>query len=193
VEQQPGGSVRLAGGALDIESAGGTTVWWRTLLRAPVEITYEAEVVLRGGAHDRLSDLNCFWMAQDPARPPGGPPAERSGKFSDYDSLHTYYVGLGGNENTTTRFRRYDGTSARPLRPEHDLRETRHLLQANHCYRIRIVVQADRTEFWRDGECLFAFRDPAPLTAGYFAFRTVRSHLRISAFRVRSLGAPERT
>ena len=32
-------------------------------------------------------------------------PRKRSGKFSGSDSLLTYYVGMGGNNNTTTRFR----------------------------------------------------------------------------------------
>jgi hypothetical protein len=193
VEQQPGGSVRVAEGAMEIESTGGTTVWWRDPVAAPVEISYGAEVVVAGGPYDRLSDLNCFWMAQDPTRAMNEPPVARSGKFSDYDSLHTYYVGVGGNQNTTTRFRRYDGTSARPLLPQHDLREARFLLQANHRYRIRIVVRRASTEYWRDGEQLFAYEDPAPLTAGYFAFRTVRSHLRITEFRIRALGLPENT
>ena len=192
VEQESGGTVRCVDGTLEIESAGGSTVWWRGLLRAPVEIRYEAEVVVSGGPRDRLSDLNCFWMAQDPLRPAGEMPATRSGKFSDYDSLLTYYVGIGGNENTTTRFRRYDGTSARPLRPEHDLRDSWHLLRANHRYQIRIVVREDETEFWRDGERLFVFRDPTPLTSGFFAFRTVRSHLKLSRFQVQPLGAVHR-
>ena len=40
----------------------------------------------------------------------------RSGAFADYNDLLTYYVGLGGNRNTTTRFRRYIGDPVlRPL------------------------------------------------------------------------------
>ncbi len=184
VEQMPGGQVRTHEGVLDIVSAGGTTVWFRPLLSGPVEISYEAEVVVRDGPQDRLSDLNCFWMAQDPAGPAGALPAGRTGKFSDYDNLLTYYVGFGGNENTTTRFRRYDGTSVRPLLPVHDLRTPAFLLRPNHSYRIRIVVRDGTTEFWRDGELVFSFRDPAPLRSGYFAFRTVRAHLAIRHFRV---------
>lgn len=187
VEQMPGGRVRFADDRMEIESSGGTTVWWRTPLAAPIEISYRAEVVMAGGPHDRLSDLNCFWMAQDPTQAPGALPAGRSGKFSDYDNLRTYYVGYGGNENTTTRFRRYDGSGARPLLPEHDLRDAKFLLQPNHAYAIRIVVLSDQTEFWRDGERLFVFRDAAPLTSGYFAIRTVRSHLRISDFHLTPL------
>jgi hypothetical protein len=186
VEQMPGGRVTARGDSLVIEDAGGCTVWWREAMQAPCEITYEVTVVSRGGPFDRVSDLNCFWMAHDP-KAPGQRPAGRSGKFSDYDSLLTYYVGYGGNENTTTRFRRYDGTAARPLLPEHDRREPAYLLKANQTYRIRLVARDGTAEYWRDGEKIFAFQDGSPLTAGWFAFRTVRSHLEIRNFRVTPL------
>jgi hypothetical protein len=185
VEQMPGGRVTTRDGVLVIEDTGGSTVWWREKLTAPVEISYEVTVVSQGGPFDRVSDLNCFWMARDP-RSPGALPSGRSGKFSDYDSLLTYYVGYGGNNNTTTRFRRYDGTAARPLLPEHDLSAKQFLLEGNRTYRIRLVARDGVAEYWRDGERIFSFRDPAPLTSGWFAFRTVRSHLEIRSFAVKS-------
>ena len=187
VEQMPGGSVTTKDGALVIEDVGGSTIWFRQKLTAPIEITYEATVVVAGGPRDRLSDLNCFWMASDPRSPESTPfavPATRTGKFSDYDSLLTYYVGYGGNNNSTTRFRRYDGTPARPLLPEHDLSAKKFLLESNRPYRIRLVARNGVAEFWRDGEKIFTFRDPAPLSSGWFAFRTVRSHLVIRDLRV---------
>lgn len=183
VEQMPGGHVRAHDGMLEIEDAGGCTVWFREQLTAPVEITYDVTVVSAGGFYDRVSDVNCFWMAHDPqaaAKPPFG----RSGKFSDYDSLLTYYVGCGGNGNTTTRFRRYDGTPARPLLPEHDRREKEFLLEPNATYHLRLVAREGVAEYWRDGRCIFTFHDPAPLLGGWFAFRTVKSHLLIRNFRV---------
>ena len=182
VEQMPSGAVTVQDGALVIEDAAGCTVWFREKLIAPVEITYEITAISKGGPHDRISDVNCFWMAQDPKS--AGMPTGRSGKFSDYDSLFTYYVGMGGNTNTTTRFRRYDGTAARPLLPEHDLSDKRFLLESNRTYRIRLVARGGVAEYWRDDEKLFSFRDPSPLTSGWFAFRTVNSHLVIRHFRV---------
>lgn len=179
VEQMPGGTTVVKEGALVIEDVGGSTIWWREKLSAPVEINYEVTVVVAGGPPDRLSDLNCFWMAQDPrsAAAPFAAGQARTGKFSDYDSLLTYYVGYGGNNNSTTRFRRYDGTAARPLLPEHDLSEKRFLLEPNRTYKIRLVAREGVAEFYRDGENIFSFRDPAPLQSGWFALRTVRSHL----------------
>lgn len=189
VEQMPGGHVVSRDGTLVIQDAGGTTVWYRELLTAPVEVSWTVTVVSAGGPFDRVSDLNCFWMAQDPRRP-GERPTGRSGKFSDYDSLLTYYVGHGGNNNTTTRFRRYDGTAARPLLPEHDLGEPRFLLEPNRTYRLRVVARDGVAEYWCDGQRIFTFRDPQPLRQGWFAFRTVRSHLRIRDFTVTRPAAP---
>ena len=183
VEQMPGGTVTARDGALAIDDAAGCTVWFREKLTAPVEISYDIVAVSRGGPHDRVSDVNCFWMANDP-RAPGALPAVRTGKFSDYDSLLTYYVGYGANGNTTTRFRRYDGTPARPLLPEHDLNAKNLMLVPNQTVRIRLVARDGVAEFWRDGEKIFSFRDSTPLTSGWFGFRTVRSHLEIRNFRV---------
>lgn len=185
VEQMPGGSVKTQDGALIIEDAGGCTVWYRGPMTAPVEIRYDVTVVAHGGPHDRVSDVNCFWMANDPKAPDGCPFAPghgRSGKFTQYDSLQTYYVGMGGNTNSTTRFRRYDGNGAKPLLPEYDLRAPQFLLQPNHTYHLRIMVEDGTTEYWRDGVKFFSFHDPAPLTRGWFAIRTVKSHLEIRNF-----------
>lgn len=188
VEQQPGGKVAVEEGRLVIDDAAGCTVWWREPLTAPVRITYTARV----SSASRVSDLNCFWMASDPARPADLLAAghARNGKFSTYDSLRTYYVGYGGNKNTTTRFRRYDGSGARPLLPEHDLSSPEFLLKADHDYRIELVADADgHVSYRRDGLVVFDWQDPVPLTRGWFGFRTVHSRLEISDFRVHA-GTP---
>jgi hypothetical protein len=184
VEQRPGGTVAWKSNRLEIADQDGCTVWWRQELTAPVRISYDATVVSAGDPHDRVSDLNCFWMAQEPGSSEA-PYASyaRHGKFAEYDSLLTYYVGYGGNTNSTTRFRRYD-RGTRPLLPEHDRRERRFLLEPNHRYHIELVAANGRAEFYRDGEKLFSFNDPQPLTHGWFAFRTVHSHLVIENFRV---------
>ncbi|MES1168382.1 MAG: DUF6250 domain-containing protein [Oleiharenicola lentus] len=182
VEQQPGGTVAFGDGTLAIDDAGGCTVWLKERLQAPVTIRYEARVLSSG----RVSDLNCFWMASDPQQADLlAPGHRRDGKFATYDSLLTYYVGYGGNENTTTRFRRYDGTGARPLRPEHDKQAPAFRLQADHWYKIELRATADgHAQFFRDGELVFDFADPVPLTAGWFGFRTVHSRIEIRNFRV---------
>lgn len=189
VEQMPGGTVTTNSDALVIDDAAGCTVWWKQSVTAPVEITYDVTVISRGGPHDRVSDVNCFWMARDPKATDGCPfsakPA-RTGRFSDYDSLLTYYVGMGGNENTTTRFRRYDGTTARPLLPEHDLQNADVLLAPNQTYHIRLVARNGVAEFWRDDKRLFSFKDAQPLRSGWFGLRTVKSHLEIRHFKVKT-------
>ncbi|MDB5457215.1 MAG: hypothetical protein JWP92_2800, partial [Caulobacter sp.] len=112
----------------------------------------------------------------------------RSGAFADYDGLKTYYVGQGGNGNTTTRFRRYVGKAGdRPLLPGNDRRGPQDLLVANRVQTLRLVAYGDLIQYWRDGEKLFEHRDPQPYARGWFALRTTKSHLRISAVRVYAL------
>ena len=183
VEQQPGGTVTTQNGRLVIEDVAGCTVWFRSKLTAPVVITYTATVA----AKPRVSDLNCFWMATDPARPGDlfAPGHKRDGRFATYDSLRTYYVGYGGNDNTTTRFRRYAGDGTRPLLPEHDLKAPAVLLKPDHAHKITLIVIGGRVQFLRDGTVIFDFRDPQPLTEGWFGFRTVQSRIEIRDFVVR--------
>jgi Domain of unknown function (DUF6250) len=182
VEQMSGGTVSVREGILVIEDQDGCTVWLREKLTAPVEISYDITVVAKGGTHDRVSDVNCFWMATDPMS--AVMPAGRSGRFDAYDSLKTYYVGMGGNENTTTRFRRYAGDGSKPLLPNHDLRAAEFLLKPNKTYHLQIIAREGTAEFWRDGKRVFSFHDIAPLAEGWFGIRTVRSHLEVSNFRV---------
>jgi Domain of unknown function (DUF6250) len=57
------------------------------------------------------------------------------------------------------------------------------LLVANHPYRVRIVPEGGRNQYWSDGQLNFGHRDPAPYTDGWFALRTVAGHLTIRDFR----------
>lgn len=183
VEQQPEGKVFLENGHLVIADQAGCTVWLKQRLEAPVVIEY----TVRASSSARVSDLNCFWMASDPDHPDDLFAADhgRDGKFATYDGLRTYYVGYGGNTNTTTRFRRYDGTGARPLLPEHDLAQPEHLLQPDHTYTIRLEMTADgHARYFRDGELLFDYADPEPLLAGWFGFRTVWSRLEVDSISI---------
>ena len=183
IELEKGGIVDAKDGALTIDVPAGCTVWLRHELDGPVAIDYDAVAISAGGANDRVSDLNCFWMARD-ARSPGDVFAtQRSGAFADYNELRGYYVGLGGNTNTTTRFRRYIGSpTTRPLLPEHDLRSP--LLVANRPQHVRLVADGRRIEYWHDGAKVFALDDAEPYASGWFGFRTTASHLEIRTFRV---------
>lgn len=191
VEQQPGGTVSARDGVLVIDDKAGATVWRREPLRAPVKIRFKAR--LTGCEDRRVSDLNCFWMATDPRSPEdffAAAKTGRDGRFATYDRLRTYYVGCGGNGNTSTRFRRYDGTGARPLLPEHDHKEPAALLEGGREYQIEITVAENgRTTWARDGVVWFDFLDPEPLREGWFGFRTVWSRIELRDFAVETPGA----
>lgn len=171
--------VRFAGGEIDIDTPAGVSVWLRQELEGPVRISFEAMAVRRGGPNDHVSDLNAFWMARnrDGTSVLASP---RSGAFATYDDMVAYYVGIGGNRNSTTRFRRYIGRSGdRPLLPQHDLSAPRFMLKPNEWIRIELVAEGQVVQVWRDGELILDFRDPEPLRAGHFALRTTKSHLKI--------------
>jgi hypothetical protein len=153
-------------------------------------IQYEARMVQAGGPNDRVSDLNAFWMATDARSPEDLFATKRSGKFSDYNQLRAYYVGQGGNSNTTTRFRRYIGDAAdRPLLPEHDLRAREMLLQPNVWQTVQLVALGNRIQYYRAGRLIFDFFDAAPYTRGRFGFRTTKSHVELRNFRVYRIAA----
>ena len=188
VEAERPGHIAASAGVLDIDVPAGVTLWFRPMLQGPVEIDYEVTAVAGGGPNDTVSDVNAFWMATD-ARAASGNVLDyrRSGAFSDYDELRTYYAGIGGNRNSTSRFRRYVGRKDdRPLLPQHDLRDRKYLLEPNRRYRIRLIADGSRIEVRRDGETMFRLDDPRPYTRGHFGLRTTKSHIQVRDFTVRT-------
>jgi hypothetical protein len=187
-ELEKPGKVEARDGVLTVDVPAGCTLWFRHELSGGILIEYEARMVQAGGVNDRVSDLNAFWMATDSRSPDDLFATKRSGKFSDYNQLRTYYVGQGGNSNTTTRFRRYIGDAEeRPLLAEHDLRSPEFLLRPNVWQRVRLVAIGNRIQYYRDQRLIFDHRDPEPYTRGHFGFRTTASHVQLRRFRVYSI------
>jgi hypothetical protein len=184
-----GRGVFVNDGRMEVEVGCGCTVWFNEKLTGPVMIEYDVVVIDNVGAFDRVSDLNCFWMATDPQYPDDmfKQSEFRSGDFSNYTPLSLYYVGYGGNKNKTTRFRRYDGEGNRPLLEKNDLRDPEYLIKANETYKIRLIAYDGIVQYYRNGELIFDFFDPNPFTSGYFGLRTVRNHLSLGNFKVYSL------
>lgn len=176
---------------LDITAPKGLSLWYDQPLQAPCTIDYHATVIMQGGPHDRLSDLNCFWMAtHNDGSPLTGIP-QRQGRFLESYRLKCYYLGYGGNYNTTTRFRRYNADSTAVTQPERrpkiikEYTDSQHLLQPNHWYHIHIDVSREgRVRYFIDDELIVDFIDPQPLLMGWFAFRTTSSHTRLTNFTV---------
>jgi len=188
IEAEKPGRISAANGVLDIDVPAGATLWFKPRLEGPITIEFDAIAVSAGAPNDQVSDLNVFWMANnvDGRQPVFAHP--RSGKFEEYNALLTYYVGLGGNRNTTTRFRRYIGDPVlRPLRSGDDLSGDPYMLAPNRLETIRLVANGRIIEYWRDGTRIFHLEDAAPYESGWFGFRTTYSHLRISHLRIRRI------
>lgn len=179
IAPQPTSSVYVKNGQLVLDTRGGVTTWLNKPLQGNILIEYKRTVLMEGGINDRLSDLNQFWMATDPRN---AKLFTRTGVFEAYDSLRLYYVGMGGNTNTTTRFRKYQGDGQKPLLQEY--LDTAHLLQSNKTYHIQTIVYNGTTQFIIDGIPYFTYKDAAPLTSGYFGFRSTWSRQVIDEVRV---------
>lgn len=174
----------LGGDTLDILSPKGLTLWYCKLLKGDMTAEYDACVVDEGNPGDRLSDMNLFWMASDPkAKDIFQRMKERNGIFANCNQLQLYYLGYGGNYNTTTRFRRYDGTPNPAVIKEYT--DAGHLLCPNHWYHIRVQSVKGVVSIYVDGKLVVAYHDDKPLTKGWFGFRTTLSHTRIANFHCR--------
>ncbi|SHE54219.1 hypothetical protein SAMN03080594_101564 [Arenibacter palladensis] len=186
VEQMPGGIVTRTDGKLEITDVAGCTIWFKKQLEGPIMIQYDACVIEEGGPQDRVSDLNCFWMAKDPENLDNlfANSEKRGGKFSNYDGLRLYYMGVGGHDNSKTRFRRYLGNGDRPLLPEHDLSESKYLITPNKITKIKIIAYNGIIQYYRDDQCIINFYDPQPYTSGHFGLRTVNNHMTVDNFKV---------
>ena len=157
-----------ADGSLLIQARKGMTIW---LLR-PLQGSYAFSLdrtVLPSAPACRLSDMNFFWAAHEPD---STLPHIRDGALAAYNSLVLLYAGIGGNTNTTTRFRWYDGSGARLLLQESTRPED--LLQAAHKYHITLLVNKNTSTVFIDGKKVFS-RNTPPGPAGYFGIRTVGS------------------
>lgn len=66
--ESPDYKVTFRGDTVEIVSPKGLTLWRKEKMSGKVTIEYDACVVSETGK-DRLSDLNCFWMASDPKHP----------------------------------------------------------------------------------------------------------------------------
>ncbi len=189
VEQQPGGKVDFSSNTMEITDAKGCTVWFKHNLKGPIKIEYDVRVIDEGGPYDRVSDLNCFWMASDPNHPKDffKNSKQRGGNFKNYHTLHQYYVGYGGHNNTKTRFRRYNGNINRPLLPEHDLSAKEYMIVPNKTIHITLIANNSEIKYLRNNKVVFYFQDSNPYVNGYFGIRTVNNHLKIFNLKITQL------
>jgi hypothetical protein len=168
----------IVDGQLQLNSEGGVTVWYKNELKTNLLIEYDRTLVMEGGKYDRLSDLNQFWMATDPQHRM----FTRQGGFREYDTLQMYYVGMGGNYNTTTRMRRYDGKGTLQIIKEYT--DSTHLLKPNKKYHIQIRVENGTSTFSVDDETYFSYKDDNPLNSGWFAIRSTKSRQLIDNIKI---------
>lgn len=178
----------------EITAPKGFTLWYNRRLTGEYEIRYRVKVLMQSGKYDRLSDLNCFWAANDPQNPQDffARSKWRDGIFQHYKTLNLFYVGYGGNHNSTTRFRQYFGTTAdaddlkaRPVIKEYT--DKQHLLFPNQWYDIRICVKKGLTSYHINGKELFRLPIKGNTGDGHFGLRLLGNHVLFTDFRIREI------
>ena len=181
-------------GVIDITTPKGFTMWYDKPLSGNYRISYQAMLPEKGGVHDRASDLNCFWGAKDPDCPDDlyANAPWRKGIFQHYKTLKLFYVGYGGNYNTTTRFRKYFGGGpklsddvVRPVIAEYT--DKAHLLKPDKWYKIVIEALPGKTVYKVDGKELFSTDTEPGDTDGYFGFRLLSNHCLVRDFKVEEI------
>jgi len=170
----------IVNGQLQLNTQGGITLWYKDKLAGNILIEYDRTVMVEKEDNDRLSDMNQFWMATDPQKKM----FTRKGNFKEYDSLQMYYVGMGGNYNTTTRMRRYDGKGNLQIVGEY--KDSAHLLKPNKKYHLAILMENGVAKFFVDGEEYFSFKDDKPFNEGWFAIRSTKSRQLIDNVKIYS-------
>lgn len=194
VEDHSGKAVfHTKGDTLEISTPKGLTVWYKPRLTGSYEINYRACMPMQGDSNERLSDLNCFWGANDPQHPDNlfSRSVYRKGFFPNYKTLTLLYVGYGGNHNSTTRFRQYysglpgqDDKEVRPVIKEYS--DPEHLLKPGKWYHIRIVVKKNVTRFYVNDELLFTRKLKPGEADGNFGLRLLQNHVLITGFQVKN-------
>jgi len=196
IAPQPNSRVYTSNGRLVLDTKGGVTVWLKKRLQGNIRIEYDRMVPApvtgsvmpcppcdsayrEATGNERLSDLNQFWMATDPHN---NNLFTRNGVLEAYDSLLLYYVGMGGNSNSTTRFRKYEGNGERRLLQEYT--DKPHLLEADKTYHITTIVKDGTTQMYVNGVMYFSFTDPSSLKEGYFGFRSTKSRQLIDGIKI---------
>ena len=184
----------VSGDTLEITAPKGLTLWYNQRLTGDYEISYRVKMLMQGGKYDRLSDLNCFWGANDPEHPGNlfSRSEWRNGIFQHYKTLSLFYVGYGGNHNSTTRFRQYFAKAAdtsdaiaRPVIKEYT--DKSYLLFPNKWYDIQIRVEKGITTYRINGEELFRLTIKNNEGDGHFGLRLLENHTLFTNFQVKSL------
>jgi hypothetical protein len=189
IEQAPEGSTEMKDGKLEVNDKNGCTIWLNQKLPHNFRIIFDVVMIDNGGINDHVRDLNFFFKAVDPMLPDDifANSKKRAGIFANYDRLRTYYIGYGGNRNTSTRFRKYPGDGSRPLLPEHDLSDKKYMNIPNLKRHVEITCHMNRITFRVDELVVFDINDENAYSEGWFGFRTVDNHMSIDNFYVYAL------
>ena len=164
----------LISDTMELVVPAGLTLWYNEFLTGDYEISYQVAMLMEGGEFDRLSDLNCFWAANDPLYPDHifARSEWRNGVFKNYNTLNAEYNGV-------------DDARVKPLIAEYT--DPEHLLVPGKWYHIVIRVEKEYTTYSVNGEELFRASLKPGEGDGYFGLRLLQNHVLVTGFEVQSI------
>ena len=160
----PKSEVAAKEGTLDCLVPGsGCTVWFKEKLQTRIVISYD---VLCPSSEDPVktlapSDVNCFWMAQDPSGDDSALFDSKSytGDFGSYSKMKGYYASTGGGRNTTTRMRRYPRKVADEAVPHIALKDrdiqADFLITPDEVMQVQLVAYDDVIQYIVNGKLVY--------------------------------------
>jgi hypothetical protein len=171
----------------DGSSGDACTVWNRMRIAGDLRIEFE---VMIEHSYPGKNNINffLFYTMPDGTSPEASTRKRRDADYADYHRLNGYIFTFVNARNESKqariRIRRCPGFRL--------LSETfSYSSQPGHLYRIAIVRRGGTLEFFVDGELRLSAHDDAPLTEGYFGFRTFQTRLWFDNLTIRRLdGAP---
>ena len=165
--ESPDYKVSFSGDTCEILSPKGLTLWRKEKMSGNVTIEYDACVAVEGKPGDRLSDLNCFWMASDPKASDIWKRMNwRNGVFRKllqpfsciiWDMEETTIPPLASVVMTAMK----PGLQMKRCAPAilKEYKDQNNLLTANKWYHIKIQNTDNRIRYYIDGKLLVDFYD----------------------------------
>ncbi len=114
----------------------------------------------------------------------------RNGVFKNYNTLDLFLRWIRGNDNSTTRFRRYNGKYYGVADDKSETITSRiygypAFTCSNQWYQISIRVQKGVTTYSVNGEELFRYSITGSEGDGHFGLRLLQNHVLFTDFKVR--------
>jgi hypothetical protein len=161
-------------GVMEVDAVeGGYTAFLRTELPDDLLVRYRCTTLPPQGQNN----INIISHCQPPER--GEWPIVEAGRYKGYREMPNYIVTFVGGYNEFEGVRECDGRQRLRRNPGFALIDEKEVYPSDleRPYEITFTVLGGRVRYYIDGQKVFDWQDPEPITGGgFFAFRTYKTH-----------------